>query len=424
MDNNALTSDTFNFPKIKKRTFFNLTVFAFIYFFFNSFLLPSGLLYTILLTPVMIVWLNSEKVSLVKVFGCFGILFILFYCIHNLSGVDSKAYLVSSTVYLTCVVFSIAFYVYINKYNFTFEPILVKLLKFNFFWVIIALISFPIWKQNNIFWYSNEITESLKFPRLKLFTTESSEYSALLAPIFFFYFAYFYHSNLGKKRFWLSVTIIISLLCSLSFGVIGLIIITITLLLLYDNIGKKRIKNNSKLIVLYFSVVVFILIFILGPGSNTGIAQRVLAIFSGNDSSSNGRAVDSYTLAEIILFKKNVWFGIGPGQLKIVGKDIINDFYQYDNSDDKVVRLPCNMAEVLATFGYLGVSLKLFIEIYLFFRTKVSSSSFRLCIFLFIFFFQFVGSNIVNTLEYVMWVMAFSKVFPDEYFKKIAYNNE
>jgi hypothetical protein len=76
------------------------------------------------------------------------------------------------------------------------------------------------------------------------------------------------------------------------------------------------------------------------------------------------------------------------------------------------------MAEVLATFGYLGVAVKLFVEIYLFFKTKVSKSSFRFCMFFFIFFLQFVGSYIVNTIEYVMWILAFSNIFPDDYFKK------
>jgi hypothetical protein len=407
--------------QIKKKRYPAITFFAFIYFFFNSFLLPSGLLYTILLTPWLMIWISKQNVSVVKVIGYFVLLFLLFFYIHSLYGVDSVVYLVSSLLYLSCIIFSVTFYTYINKFSYTFEGLLERLLKFNFFLVVVAVLSFPFWKENNIFWYSNEITESLKFPRLKLLTTESSAYSSLLAPLFFFYFIYFYHGNLIKKRFWLLITIIISLLLSLSYGTIGIIVITISIMLLYNNIVKRKSKNNKKLIIYFVVLIVLLCGFILG--SKSGIATRALAILSGNDSSSKGRSMDAYNLAEIILLKKNAWFGIGPGQLKIIGKDIINNFYEY-TEESKVVRIPSGMAEMLATFGYLGVITKLFLEIYFFFKTKVFKSSYRFCIFLFIFFFQFVGSNIVNTLEYVMWIIAFSNVFPDEYFKqKIIYKN-
>ena len=79
--------------------------------------------------------------------------------------------------------------------------------------------------------------------------------------------------------------------------------------------------------------------------------------------------------------------------------------------------MPSSMAETLATFGWVGFSGKLLVELILFRKTKVKTSSFRLCLFIFMFIYQFVGSFSTNIVEIFFWTLAFSRVFPDQYFK-------
>ena len=69
-------------------------------------------------------------------------------------------------------------------------------------------------------------------------------------------------------------------------------------------------------------------------------------------------------------------------------------------------------AETLAIFGWVGFCVRIFIELSLFFYTKVWKNYYRLLLFLFIFLYQFTGSFITNIAEYVIWIMAFTNAFP------------
>jgi hypothetical protein len=68
------------------------------------------------------------------------------------------------------------------------------------------------------------------------------------------------------------------------------------------------------------------------------------------------------------------------------------------------------MGETLAIFGLAGVVLRLFLEFFLFFKTRVYSNYYRLALFIFVFIYQFTGSFITNIVEYVIWILAFSTV--------------
>ena len=136
---------------------------------------------------------------------------------------------------------------------------------------------------------------------------------------------------------------------------------------------------------------------------------RVINIFSGTDSSTKGRTAEAYYLARRLLDEKNEFWGIGVGQVKLLGYDVIKSHYLYYG--DFVATIPNVMAETLAIFGWFGFFLKIFIEILLFFFTRVWTNYYRLLLFIFIFVFQFAGSFITNLAEYVIWILAFTNVF-------------
>jgi len=154
------------------------------------------------------------------------------------------------------------------------------------------------------------------------------------------------------------------------------------------------------------AVVVFIAINWIFPSNPFWL--RVSNILSGSDTSAKGRLFDSFMFAGDLIAKHNYWFGVGPGQVKILAHDLIINHYQYTGNFADVVRIPNSMAEMLATYGIFGFILKLFIEIYYFVKTKVYSNVYALGLFVFIFVYQFTGSFVVNIAEIGIWALVFS----------------
>ena len=117
-----------------------------------------------------------------------------------------------------------------------------------------------------------------------------------------------------------------------------------------------------------------------------------------------------FWLADQLLAKKSYWWGIGPGQIKILGFELIRDYYRY-GYDTTRVAIPNAAAETLAIFGWFGFVVRLLTECFFFVYTRVWRNYYRLLLFTFIFIYQFTGSFITNVAEYVIWVIVFSKVF-------------
>ncbi|HET6766326.1 MAG TPA: hypothetical protein VFH08_02970, partial [Chitinophagaceae bacterium] len=92
----------------------------------------------------------------------------------------------------------------------------------------------------------------------------------------------------------------------------------------------------------------------------------------------------------------------------VLGLELWRTFYSYNFSINEVT-IPCAMAETLAVFGIIGVCLRIGIQVFLFFRTKVYSNYYRLALFIFIFIYQFTGSYIMNIAEYAIWILAFHR---------------
>src|SRR5215203_52743 len=77
---------------------------AIIYFFFNSFLLPPGLLYTTILSPLLLLWLYQQ--NHLRHLWIYFLITIPFAIIHFTNGVNLNFYLISYTLLFSAVVFS------------------------------------------------------------------------------------------------------------------------------------------------------------------------------------------------------------------------------------------------------------------------------------------------------------------------------
>jgi len=380
--------------------------FAFLYFFFNAVGLPFGLMWTTILAPFFYLWIAAKRKT--EILWPFFIVLLPFIVVQTvLTGVDMKSYIISVINFAAVYIFCQAFYTFLNVCD---DPELIfrKILIVNFVFCLAGIVAF-FTPWDSVFWINQYLTSGISnYRRFKLFTYEASIYATMFVPIFlFFLLQYFLGQNKIRAR-WLLLFLGIPFVLSFSIGVIGCVLAAIVItVFLYRSLLVKRRVVNMLVNATAFCGSVVLALFLFIP--NNTLFVRLANIFMGSDTSTRGRIVDSYILAGKMLHQKNEWWGIGIGQLKLLGHDIVKEYYRY--VDDFTATIPSVMAETLALFGWWGIILRLTIEIFLFFYTRVWNSYYRMMLFLFMFVYQFAGSFITNLAEYVIWILAFTNVF-------------
>ncbi len=380
--------------------------FAFLYFFVNSLGLPLGLTYTALLAPFFYWWLFVRQGR--EVVHPFLIVALPFFIQHLVvDSVNEASYFVSWFNIIAVYIFSQAVYSFLKT---SAEPgrLFTRLLVFNFIACLIAAL-FYFTAYSPVFWIEQKLTEGVTdFKRLKLFTYEASHYAVLFVPLFcFFLLQYMFRQNKIPPLLLLPM-IFLPFVLSFSMGVIGCLLLSgVIVFLLYGRllITNHRIFNSLLTgFVCCAVVVVFCILFF----RDNPVFIRVMNIFSGDDTSGEGRTANAFYLAGRIIEGKEYW-GIGPGQLK-ESADLVRSYYLY--TPDTAVAIPNAVAETLVVFGWIGIAVRFVLLIGLFFIVKLWRNYFQLLLFVFMFFYQFTGSYITNTAEYVIWVLAFTNVFP------------
>jgi len=384
--------------------------FAFVYFFVNAVGLPFGLLYTTILTPLFYMWIviKGKRIVIFK----FLVFLTPFLINHIVNGVDSYVYAKSVLLFFTVYIFCYAFYTLITISD-VLGKILEKLLISNFILTLIALVCL-VMPYKYLFWgnwsYSTGGVSINALPRLTLFTYEPSYYATLIVPIFGFYFSNFVLAR-NRATFKMLLMIALPLVLSLSMGVISGLAISISILFLLNVsrvfTSKKLMFSFSASVVVCFITLVLLLVFY----RDNPIFLRAAAFLAGDDQSGRGRTTEAFNLSYLIAKEKSIWWGVGPGQLKIIGDPIINDFYHYLPTQGQV-SIPNAFAETLALFGIAGVSVRFLLEVWLFYKTKVLNNYYRTLLFFYIFVYQFTGSFTTNIAEYVIWILAFTNIFP------------
>ncbi|GAB3512666.1 hypothetical protein GCM10027341_53680 [Spirosoma knui] len=392
-----------------------------IYTFFNNFGLPDGLTFMSILSPLFYLWLVKKRRKFIVL--KFSLPYLLLSLFQGLNGIElATDFLRSSILYFTIYIFIYTVYIFIsNPSNFTLLPKYFKTtVLINLLFTIIAF-STLYTPFDKTFWYYNELTVVLNFPRLKLLSTESSIYAQTFIPIFFYYFMTTYYNGLtyNPKMLFLSI---LPILLSFSMGAyltIPLVLLLFCIIKFYQQ--PKSYINFRFASVLVYSLIILLCFLILIYPDNF-FTNRVNNIFNGEDSSTNGRTFESFLLAYKIAEKKSLFFGVGAGQLKIIGNDIINMYYQYQegssNNIRQAVRIPNSVAETFAIFGFVGLFFRFGVIITLFIRTKVLTSSYRTLVFLYAFISQFTGGNVIYLAEYILWILAFSPILPDDVFSR------
>ena len=388
---------------------------AVLYFFFNSFMLPQGLLYTTILTPLFLIWLL--KYPSLNYLYYFFIVTIPFALIHFVQGVHAAYYARSYVLLFTWFVFGIAFYQFLKNCH-TLRSIFRVLVLINFVFVIIGCIAFFVPALREHFWLTTFVSAGLTdFPRLMLLTYEPSYYCTLLAPLAIYYYLKMIMRQLPNAQVY-AILITVPLILSFSLSVLLGIPIALLILMLF-NLG--RLLRNIKYQYIIFGSAVLIaagLIVLYFVYPDNPLFVRIANIFSGHDSSFRGRTVEAYFLASKVAEQKSLVFGAGLGQPKLLGVELWSEFYNNTFTVDDVT-IPCVMAETFAVFGFAGVFIRLALQFYLFFKTKVYNNYYRFALFVFVFIFQFTGSFITNIAELAIWILAFTNTFEEFDRKKL-----
>lgn len=376
-----------------------------LYFFFNGIFLPQGLLYTDLLAPFFIWWLYRHfQLHLLLYFFAFTTPFIL---IHFHDNASPWYYYRSYIMFFTAVVFAVSFYVSLKE-GYALSPVFKKILILNFGLFCLALLALHFPELIKAFWYLKPITPGVNsFPRLKLFTYEASYYSLLLAPVaIYFYLRLCLFKT--KKPALLFLMVTLPLFFSLSFGVIACIGLTLFILICLR--AKLFLRKKSVVYFLLISALLAlaVVIAILKMDPHNPLFFRIHNIFTGRDTSFRGRTYESFILALKIMKEKSILFGVGLGQVKIVGVSVFKQYYGYL---PPVVRIPNTLGDTMATYGIAGLGIRMFFTIFLFFRLKIWRNYYQLGMFIFMFIYQFTGSFMTNIAEYIIWVLAYTPAF-------------
>ncbi|MBC8033833.1 MAG: O-antigen ligase family protein [Chitinophagaceae bacterium] len=293
----------------------------------------------------------------------------------------------------------------------------------NIAFIAIAIIALFNPQLDPVFWNDNQMSlGDINFRRLKLLTYEPSYYSLLLAPIAFYYLIKIALKKIDQPVLYF-VLLLSPMILSLSFGVILGMILAFALLVVMNAKEVLLRKTNLRFlipgIVLVCSGLAILWVFF----PNNIFFLRITNTLSGKDLSFNGRTFDSFILGIRIACEKSFWWGTGLGQVKLIGLDFFKKFYHYDNFTVDDIGIPNNVADILATFGMVGVIIKLCAEIYFYRITRVATNYYRQSLFLFVFIYQFTGSYIMNIAEYAIWVIAFKQNIFTEFDKPVKHQD-
>ncbi len=382
-------------------------ILALVFFGINIFGLPSPLLYSNFISLVFVKNLLKTKYF---IFTCFFVFTLLVYfAIHFYYGVEMTSYLNSLAVYLLVFINVIMAHNYIKYLGDRINLLFDFIVKANFTFFIISVLFLVLdfskltWRYYN---YTDLSNQGAGIPRFRGFFYEPSYYALMFSPFLLYYFYKFIFIEKSFKTFRNLLFVAIPIVFTWSFGVLLGILLAIVISVIYYS--TKYFKINIYFLVAFSLLPIGVLLLLM---FNTEIAHRIIMNFKGDDLSTKGRTSNAFEIANHLIHAKSPFFGIGLGQIKVFGQEYIQNYYGYQKWYR--VSIPNAFAETLAIFGYTGAFLRLFFQLFLFFYKKCYNNMFSLTLFAFIFIYQFTGSFITSTLEYIIWLMAVMNIFPE-----------
>lgn len=369
-----------------------------VFLFFNTVLLPEGLLYTSVFFPFLVYGLRRSKWS--EHLALLFLLLVFYAAFHFLlNEIYWVDYFQSAGLFFAACV-SVIYAISLIQRDLDPDLLFKKIIILNFLFFLVAVV-FKGTSLNDIFWSVSKITKGAEeSQRLKLFVYEPSYYSTLMVPFLAFFLCRFIWVGSIKGFVWF-LLVLIPVLASFSMGVLSALLMSFVLVSAIFFVRIIRTKFAIGVVAIFLAIVI--------PVASTDnlITQRLENVMSGDDSSGNNRLIESPLVALDIAKETDLIVGAGFGQSKYYASYF---FEQYWPGLDRV-RLTNSVADTLSTLGVLGVFLRFGAEIALFFYCGVYRSYFRSLLFFHGFIYQFTGSFLINTAEFFIWMLAFVPVF-------------
>jgi len=375
----------------------------YLFFYFNTFIIPAPLVFTNFVS--LLWWKKTLSSRFFKIFIIYISTLLIYSIVHIINGVE-LVYYGRSLFFFILIYFSvIAAILFVERFSSSFEQMFKKINTFGFWLFIVGCIAI-LTPLESLFWEDHIFANNNVFIRYKGLGYEASYYAYILAPIVIYFFINALLSKFSIKKWLMFLAGLTPVLFTVSFGFFGVFLISLLLSLIIIVIYQKSFPKK-----MLYPFIIAIIGFGAVMSSNNFISERIVQILKGQDSSINGRTVEAFYLAKEMAKEKNIWFGIGPGQIKVLGEQYIRPFYNYSKDQRPVVTLPNAAAETLAIFGVLGLIVRLGFQIALFFKFNIYKNYYQLILFCFLFVYQFMGSYVTSTGEYVLWVITFMPIF-------------
>ena len=363
---------------------------AFIYFFINCPpFFPQGLLVTACLAPVFYFKLLQKR----RRFVLEAYLLVSFpFIVANLfTGLRLTIFLPSYLLLLTCYATVYAFADAMRDTN-HLDYVMRTIIWVNFGIALVGLV-LRFTSAYQLMWINEEGEVSgSTWVRFRMFTYEPSYYALLMVPLVLY--AYWLVRR-QKSRYSIALLFATVVPMAMAFSIGTMLAITLALIAVHLRYGRGMGRYKW----IMGPAAVLLVGYLILPSTNT-VKVRISNILNGHDSSTTVRTTGSLEAAYQMASAKDIWFGVGAGNVKVYGAAFI---------DWRNGRLASGVADTLGEFGIAGVALRLMIEIYFFFRTKPYTDPYRLSLFISVFLIQFGGSYNGDLAEYVIWVLAFSK---------------
>lgn len=381
-------------------------------FFANYLFLPAPITWLNILSLVSIKnLLNRKAIIVLSTCLTMGLVYMV---IHTENGVSMVDYLRSSMFNFLLIVNSLLIWKYIRHTQIDFPKAYSFSIYFGFVLFLMAAVML-LFSAEEVLWSVHDFVGdgTHQLFRFKGLAYEPSHFAFCLAPLAIFAVFSWTHSS-KQQRLHLIIMVLIPIIFTVSFGFFTAFILSLGLSVVLAYLIFRH--YNKKLL---YSMLIGLGAIVISCAAVDSVQKRVTLIVEGKDTSINGRTTEAFTLAYRCAKEKSVWFGIGPGQIKIVGEKIIRPFYQekdfegYTKENWPKLSIPNNMAETLAIYGILGVLFKVLIQISLFVKFKLYGNYFNLTLFLFTFIYQFMGSFINSTAELILWIFALAPMFTE-----------
>lgn len=350
-----------------------------------------GLQITTILSPVFYFWLlrKRKRVILTPFF-----LSLMPFLLANVfdGGINWYYYIVSLSLLLTVYVAAYAFAVRLHEIR-SLEQLVRPLIWINFALACVGLmIRFTPWYVYMWLLQTRQVG-GYGLIRYRMFNYEPFQYALLITPLVLYaYWRFMQRRTRSNLR--LLFAAVIPFLMAMSFGVTAVTILAI----LVSHAVVSRDFRQTKWVV---AAAILCTIGYFAVPATSGIKTRLDKIVTGDDSSANVRTIDSYVAGLEVARMRDLWFGAGVGQAKLYLPEVVH----WGGTSQ---RLPCAVADTLATFGVVGLAVRFLLEGFFFFWGKPYKNAFRFSLFIVVFAMQFGGSFLSNPAEYFAWIIALS----------------